>query len=70
MFHSKIKLLLALHTMMDNDQVLIESDWSAASYWYGMVALSENGMWTSLLDKLIQADSVYLRFTIIWSKTE
>lgn len=46
--------------MMDNDQVLVESDWSAASYWYSMVALSENAVVElHFLDKhSLQADSI------------
>ncbi len=41
-------------------QLLVESDWSAASYWYGMVALSENAnVELKFLDKIsLQADCI------------
>ena len=41
-------------------QFLVESDWSAASYWYGMVALSENAkIELKFLDKIsLQADRI------------
>lgn len=43
-----------------NDQFLVESDWSAASYWYNLVALSNGGdVEVKYLDKVsLQADSV------------
>jgi 3-phosphoshikimate 1-carboxyvinyltransferase len=45
---------------MLNDQVLIESDWSAASYWFNLAALSENPrIELKHLDEFsLQADSV------------
>ncbi|HWY10247.1 MAG TPA: 3-phosphoshikimate 1-carboxyvinyltransferase [Bacteroidia bacterium] len=41
-------------------QLLVESDWSAASYWYSMVALSENAnVELKFLDKIsLQADRI------------
>lgn len=41
-------------------QFLVESDWSAASYWYGMVALSDNAeVELKFLDKIsLQADRI------------
>ncbi len=41
-------------------QFLVESDWSAASYWYGMVALSDNAeVVLKFLDKIsLQADRI------------
>lgn len=43
-----------------NDQLLVESDWSAASYWFNLVALSNGGeVELKYLDKVsLQADSV------------
>jgi 3-phosphoshikimate 1-carboxyvinyltransferase len=45
---------------MINDQFMVESDWSAASYWYNMVAFSENSeVILRYLDKQsLQADSI------------
>lgn len=45
---------------MINDQFLVESDWSAASYWFNLAALSKNSeIELKYLDKFsLQADSV------------
>ncbi len=45
---------------MHNDQFLVESDWSAASYWYNVVALSKGSeVELKYLDKSsLQADSI------------
>ena len=45
---------------MLNDQFLVESDWSAASYWFNMVALAKNAeIELKFLDKFsLQADSI------------
>jgi 3-phosphoshikimate 1-carboxyvinyltransferase len=45
---------------MLNDQIWVESDWSAASYWFNMVALSKNAeIELKYLDKFsLQADSI------------
>lgn len=45
---------------MLNDQFLVESDWSAASYWFNLVALTNNSeIELKYLDKVsLQADSI------------
>lgn len=45
---------------MLNDQFLVESDWSAASYWFNLAALSNNSsIELKFLDKVsLQADSI------------
>lgn len=45
---------------MLNDQFLVESDWSAASYWFNLVALSKGSeVELKFLDKIsLQADSI------------
>lgn len=45
---------------MLNDQFLVESDWSAASYWFNLVALAKNAeIELKFLDKFsLQADSI------------
>ena len=43
-----------------NSQLVVESDWSSASYWYSIVALSENAeiILSGLNEKSLQGDSV------------
>ena len=45
---------------MLNDQFLVESDWSAASYWFNLAALAKNAeIELKFLDKFsLQADSI------------
>lgn len=56
---SKIIIKPAPFDML-NDQVLVESDWSAASYWFNLAALSKNSkIELKYLDEFsLQADSV------------
>jgi 3-phosphoshikimate 1-carboxyvinyltransferase len=56
---NKINIKPAPYNML-NDQVLVESDWSAASYWFNVAALSDNAdIELKFLDEFsLQADSV------------